>query len=417
MLRVGLTGGIACGKSQVLARLRQAGLHTLDLDRVAHELMAPGGAAYADVVGAFGAQVLRPDGHIDRKALGAVVFADEQARAQLNSLVHPRVRAEEARWAESCAAEPGAVAVTDAALLVESGVHLRFDRLVVVYCDEGQQRQRLMARDGLGEADARARIGAQMPLAEKRRFAHFELDTSGGLAETLAAADGLAEQLKALAAQPREPHPFPVRAVLGGLAFGPRQGPRGLDPVGLLQAVDGAKGWELEALARMLQPPATGPWYRAAQPGQGEPRPESLCVALLAGMLARSAADRAPLVVAALSLATLTHREPEPVATACAYALLLHEIALRGRLDEGLRALLPQVCDEVRPRAGEADAPRLSSSLDAALEHAGDPAVAREAGGALAGAMAGWARGLAPEDAPQDLVEVLRAMARAGRSG
>src|SRR2546427_3185758 len=121
ILRVGLTGGIACGKSYVLRRLAAAGLATLDLDEVAHEVMAPGGAAHADVVREFGSGILAADGKVDRKRLGDVVFADPSARARLNALVHPRVREEEARRAAAADRGPGTVVVTDAALLVGAG--------------------------------------------------------------------------------------------------------------------------------------------------------------------------------------------------------------------------------------------------------------------------------------------------------
>jgi len=179
VLRVGLTGGIACGKSHVLARLAEAGCHTIDLDRLAHELMAPGQPAHAEIVTSFGNGVLRPDGAIDRKRLGATVFADEAARQRLNAIVHPRVRAEEARRVGALARDPGTVVVTDAALLIEAGAHLRFDRLLVVHCAPEEQVRRLMQRDGIARAAAEVRIGAQMEVRCKRQFAHLEVDTSG----------------------------------------------------------------------------------------------------------------------------------------------------------------------------------------------------------------------------------------------
>ena len=194
---MGLTGGIACGKSHVLRRLAGHGFQTLDLDAVARDVTVPGSPALREIAGAFGAGVLGPDGSLDRAALAALVFADAAARARLNAIVHPRVRAEEARRATDVAGRGAALLVTDAALLVEAGAHLRFDRLVVVHCDPGQQLERLRARDGLDEGAARARVLAQMPLAEKRSFAHFEVDTSGSIADTDRAADALARQLDA----------------------------------------------------------------------------------------------------------------------------------------------------------------------------------------------------------------------------
>src|SRR5215468_3786401 len=136
-------------------------MRLLDLDKVSRAVMAPGGAAFAEVVEAFGPRVLAGDGSIDRKALGAIVFADAAARARLNAITHPKILAEEGRWAAEGRADE--ILVTEAALLVESGALLRFDRLVVVYCDEAEQVRRLRDRDRIGEAEARARLASQMP--------------------------------------------------------------------------------------------------------------------------------------------------------------------------------------------------------------------------------------------------------------
>jgi len=216
MLRVGLTGGIACGKSHVLRRLELRGCRTLDLDRVAHDVMVPGGSAYADVLAAFGPAILRSDGAVDRKALAALVFQDLVARDRLNGIVHPLVRIEERRWVAALAGKADAVIVVDAALLVEGGLHLRFDRLIVVHCAPEEQLRRLMARDALSREDAEARLRAQMPVAEKRRFAHLQLDTSGSPDDTDARADALAATLFALAQTPVKPRVVP-RAALAEL--------------------------------------------------------------------------------------------------------------------------------------------------------------------------------------------------------
>lgn len=199
MLRIGLTGGIACGKSRVLRRLEAAGCHVLDLDDVSREVMAPNGRAYPDVVAAFGGAILAADGGIDRAALGRLVFSDPQARARLNALVHPRIVAIEEAFAGRFVAEAGAVVVTDGALLIEGGLHARYDRLVVVYCTPEEQLQRLQARDGLSQADARARIAAQMSQDEKRAYGHYTISTSGTPEETDQLADGLAAELRQLA--------------------------------------------------------------------------------------------------------------------------------------------------------------------------------------------------------------------------
>lgn len=325
MLRVGLTGGIACGKSHVVARLAFRGIETLDLDAVAHEVLGPRGAAYDDVLQTFGREILLEDGSIDRKRLGAIVFADPLARERLNALLHPRIRAEEARRAQRLSGTPDALFVTDAALLVEAGSQLRFDRLVVVHCAPAEQLRRLMARDGLSEAAARARLLAQMPIGEKRRFAHFELDTSGTLAETHAAADRLAEDLRRLAAKPRAPATVPIARAAGVIVNGPARGPRGLDPARLLDAIVEAGGVELESLARLLSPPCSGPWYRAARADEAEPGAWTLAGPLVLWALARTGDDRDFLVAAAASLARLTHAAAARVSEACITALALQE--------------------------------------------------------------------------------------------
>jgi dephospho-CoA kinase len=153
---------------------------------------------------AFGPRVLAADGTIDRKALGSLVFADPEERQRLNALLHPRIRDAESTWVSGLAAEPKAVLVTDAALLVETGMHLRFARLVVTWCPAGLQRERLMARDGLSGEAADARIAAQMPADEKKAFAHEVVDTSGTMSETQAQVAALAARLRAEAANPPE---------------------------------------------------------------------------------------------------------------------------------------------------------------------------------------------------------------------
>ena len=202
-----------------------------------------------------------------------MVFKDASARARLNGIVHPRVRAAEARWAEGLAGEPGAVLVTDGALLIESGVHLRFDRLVVVHCAPELQLRRLRERDGLDEAAARARIEAQLPTAVKREFAHFEIDSSGPLEDTERATDALALTLAALARDERPARGRALERFVGGLVHGPRDGPRGLSPSLLLAEAGAARGLEMEGLASRLVPPAGGPWYRAGEDEVSSERP------------------------------------------------------------------------------------------------------------------------------------------------
>ncbi len=185
ILSVGLTGGIACGRSMVGGIFSRLGACVIDMDHVAHALLAPSGAAVADVIEAFGEPHRDALGGIDRKRLGALVFHDAAARARLEAILHPRILAESERRIAAFAREKGrGVAISDAALLVETGGWRRYDRLVVVACHPELQLQRLMARDGLAEAEARARIAAQAPLREKTRLADYVIDTSGTLADT-----------------------------------------------------------------------------------------------------------------------------------------------------------------------------------------------------------------------------------------
>lgn len=411
MLRVGLTGGIACGKSVILGRLGACGLATLDLDAVAHEVMAPGGAAYDDVVAAFGRDVLAPDATVDRQALGAVVFADPGARARLEEIVHPRVRAEEARRASAFEAEGRELLVSDAALLVETGMHLRFDRLVVVHCPPEVQRRRLMARDGISDHAARARIGAQMPIEEKRRFGHLEVDTSGSLEETERAAEVLAGVLRTEARGPRLQSRLAPERALGALVHAGSEGPRGLDPRTLLETARAAGGLEMPALARQLRPPGAGPWYRFARRGEDGPWPEALAAPLALWALARGA-DEEWLAGAANSLARLTHHDGETVAGAVLAALVAHAVAREG----SLRSLADRSGDR-ESRAlrwgGAHPSPRVRRALDAALAHPDDPHAAgatAEACGAepgFAAALVGTAQGVASLDLDPALLSLV----------
>ncbi len=200
MLRVGLTGGIACGKSTVAAMLRECGLTVVEADPLAHELLEPGQPAYDDVVREFGKSVLNADGTIDRAKLGAIVFANPKKLGRLNQIVHPRViEATERRLAGLVRPGGPPVAIVEAALLIEAGYSKRFDRLIVVWCRPEQQRERLLAR-GLNAAQAEQRIAAQMPIEQKRRLATDEIDCSGSLESTRQQVKQLAAKLKQFAA-------------------------------------------------------------------------------------------------------------------------------------------------------------------------------------------------------------------------
>jgi len=177
MLTVGLTGGIATGKSTVSQMFVECGARLIDADVLAREAVAPGTAACRDIVAAFGADMLRADGSVDRERLGAAVFADPARRARLETIIHPFVFAEEERRVRAIAAEdPRAVVLFDAALLIETGAHRRKDRVIVVTADEPTQLQRLIARNHLTEEAAHRRIRSQMPLAEKVSLADYVID-------------------------------------------------------------------------------------------------------------------------------------------------------------------------------------------------------------------------------------------------
>ncbi len=185
MLHVGLTGNIASGKSHASSVFAEFGAHVIDADVIAHELLDPGTPTYREVVEAFGEGIVRNDGSIDRKALGAVVFSDGEKRLLLNRLVHPNVRAELLKrvFELESTGVPGIV-IIDAALIVESGFYRLQDCLVVVVCHPRLQAARIMERDGLTFEQAKQRMDVQMPAEEKLKLADFTIDTSGTFRET-----------------------------------------------------------------------------------------------------------------------------------------------------------------------------------------------------------------------------------------
>ena len=197
MLKAGLTGGLASGKSFVGEVLASSGCLVIQADELGHEALAPGGEAYHAVVREFGREILTGDGLIDRRHLATLVFDSPERLARLNGLVHPAVvRREEESIAEFAAREPRGIAVVEAAILIETGSYKRFDRIILVWCAEEQQVERALRRGGAEEADVRARIGRQMPLAEKRKFADFVIDTSGQKEDTLRQARAVYEALR-----------------------------------------------------------------------------------------------------------------------------------------------------------------------------------------------------------------------------
>ena len=181
---IGLTGGIASGKSTVAAELRDLGAPIVDADQLAREVVEPGTPALAEIERAFGPEVLDTDGRLDRRRMGEIVFADPDARRTLNAIVHPRI-AEAGQEAVAAHAAAGArIVIYEAALIVENGLHHALDGLVVVAAPEDVQIERLIAREGLDEESARARVAAQLPLADKIAVADHVIDNSGSPART-----------------------------------------------------------------------------------------------------------------------------------------------------------------------------------------------------------------------------------------
>ena len=185
MLNVGLTGGIASGKTYVANLLRDLGCEVSDADVVARTIVEAGQPAFDEIVKEFGQEILTAEGTIDREKLGAIIFADEQARLKLNTITHPRIHEVQNRWLTEVAnRNPNAIAITDASLMIESGGYKRFDKIIVVYCSLEIQLERLMARNNLPCEEAMKRIAAQMPASEKLKYADYSVETSGGFEST-----------------------------------------------------------------------------------------------------------------------------------------------------------------------------------------------------------------------------------------
>jgi len=186
MLRVGLTGGLASGKSLVARALRDLGCHLIEADELGHQVLLPGAEAFDAAVNEFGKDILDENGHIDRRRLAAIVFQDPDRLKKLTSFVHPAVFARQERAiAEIAARDPQAIVVVEAAILVETGSYRRFDRLIVAVCSPELQIERAMKRDSATREQVLARLERQLPLQEKIRFADYVIDTSGTKEETL----------------------------------------------------------------------------------------------------------------------------------------------------------------------------------------------------------------------------------------
>ena len=203
MLKVGLTGGVACGKSTVAKMFADLGAQVADADLIAHELYRPGQEVYLELVKRFGKEIVKPDGEIDRAKLAAAAF-DGGRVEELNKIVHPAVIRQQDRWMhELTARDPNAVAIVEAALIFEAGVEDRFDKIMVVTCKPEQKVTRYAERTGRNQADARAdvdrRTKAQIPDEEKARRADFVIDNSGSVEETRHEVQRIYAELKVLA--------------------------------------------------------------------------------------------------------------------------------------------------------------------------------------------------------------------------
>ena len=198
MLRYGLTGGIASGKSTVAAMLRELGFPVLEADSIAHQAIEPGQRAYAEVIAKFGEEILDAHQHISRSRLGAIVFNDREKLNQLNGIVHPRVEEEVIkRFTKLQSAGKYKATFLEAALIFEANLHKRLDGVVVAWCLPEQQFARLIER-GLSELEARKRIAMQMPVREKLALASDKIDCSGSLDQTRRQVQELATKLRAM---------------------------------------------------------------------------------------------------------------------------------------------------------------------------------------------------------------------------
>jgi len=199
MLRVGLTGGLASGKSFVGHALAELGCQLIEADELGHQVLLPGAEAYDAVVNEFGDEILDQDRHIVRRRLGALVWDHPERLAKLNSIVHPVVIARQqeiiAKIAEQ---DPAAIVVVEAAILVETGSYRRFDRLIVVVCTLEQQVERAMKRSAYSKEEVLARLSRQLPLEEKVRVADYVIDTSGSKEHTLEQVKTVYDSLRSL---------------------------------------------------------------------------------------------------------------------------------------------------------------------------------------------------------------------------
>ena len=201
MLRVGLTGGLASGKTFVGHALRDLGCYLIEADELGHEVLLPGAEAYDAVIHAFGDEILDQDRHIDRHKLGELVFGQPELLAKLSSLVHPPVAQRQAQAMAGIAqADPAAIVVVEAAILVETGSYKKFDKLIVVVSTPEQQMERALKRGAYTKEEVLARLSRQLPLEEKLRVADYVIDTSGAKENTLEQVRAMYGSLRSLSA-------------------------------------------------------------------------------------------------------------------------------------------------------------------------------------------------------------------------
>jgi dephospho-CoA kinase len=199
MLKVGLTGGIGAGKTTVGKMFVELGCHVIDSDSITRELFKPGQKVRALVAAAFGPAVVAPDGSIDRKALGELVFNDDGLRQKLNGIVHPAIIQRQKKFMEVASSiDPDGIALVDAALMIEAGTYKNYDKLVVVMVTPEIQRKRLRDRSGLTDEQIEARIAAQLPMTEKAKFADYIVENSGTVDETRRQVEEIYYQLRGL---------------------------------------------------------------------------------------------------------------------------------------------------------------------------------------------------------------------------
>jgi dephospho-CoA kinase len=200
MLKVGLTGGYASGKSFVAAELERLGCHLVYADQIGHAVLAPGGAGYQPVVDLFGREILSPDGTIDRAKLASIVFGAPERLERLNAIVHPAVFAvEERMFRDFAAQDPAGIVVVEAAILIETGRYSMFDRLILTACSLETQVVRGMKRGQLTREQVLARLERQMPLEQKKRFVHYVIDTGGPKEDTVRQVQTIFPELHELA--------------------------------------------------------------------------------------------------------------------------------------------------------------------------------------------------------------------------